>query len=758
MRASRRSFQLFRRRPVSGGVRVCRTVRALGICLAVLCHAATAADVKSPVPIADPRTDPIATPVPNEVLRIQPEVLSSRADMVSGGDVLIRIPVPADIDPDDLRIYLGTTDVTQRFAPARSGDEDGLVGRLKGLQLGAVSLAVHYRGRQVGSVGMVNHPISGPVFSGPHEAPYVCQTTSFTLPGGTFLGEPLDANCSIQTRTDYFYRPATGNASSLVPLTDLGKPPADAARLTVHGKQVRHILRLETGTINRAIYQIAVLHDPFADPPVDPAVTWAGWNNRLIYAFGGGCNGGWNRQGESVGDVLNGDLIRQGYAIASSSLNVFGNNCNEILAAETMAMVKEQFVRTFGPPRFTIGWGCSGGSYQQHQIADNYPGLLDGIIAGCSFPELIASTIPSLADMNLLRRYFTKPDALPFTPAQQRATAGVVTEKVLQNADFQQGVKRIAVSGFVPSVLPRDALFDPQKNPKGLRSDVFSHLVNLMGRDPTSGFALRPLDNVGVQYGLQAFNDGVISLEQFVDLNRKIGGYNRDGVPIAERSVGDEAAIHATYRNGLVVGRGMLGATPTIDYRAYADDQPEGDLHLRYHSFALRERLIAQHGRAPNHVMFVEDMRYGLFSSESPLLRRALSEMDRWLTAIANDPVEDAPFDKAARHRPRDLHDTCMSRDVVATPSVGTMHLAQGTCAARYPTPAGPHHVAGAPIRGDIIKCQLKPVDRADYRVHLEEDALARIKQAFPTGVCDWSKPGVGQTAPANPWRRVGAL
>jgi hypothetical protein len=730
--------------------------RLMGMCLSFTCLAANAAEVKAPPAVPVPRQPPIATPLPEDTLRIQPEVLSSRADMVSGGDVLIRIPVPPDVDPDDLKIYLGTTDVSQRFAPGRGGGEETLIGRLRGLQLGAVSLAVHYRGRQVGSVGMVNHPISGPVFSGPHEAPYVCQTTSFTLPGGAPLGEPLDANCSIETRVDYFYRPASGPEATLLPLTDLRAAPRDVARVTVQGKPVRHILRLETGTINRAIYQIAVLHDPFVDHPVDPAVSWPGWNNRLIYAFGGGCNGGWNRQGASVGDVLNGDLIRQGYAIASSSLNVFGNNCNEILAAETMSMVKEQFVRTFGPPRFTIGWGCSGGSYQQHQIADNYPGLLDGIIPGCSFPELIASTIPSLADINLLRRYFAKPDAVRFTPEQQRAVAGVVTEKVMQNADFQQGVKRIAVSGFVPSVLPRDALFDPQKNPKGLRSDVFSHLVNLVGRDPTSGFALRPLDNVGVQYGLKALNDGVISLDQFIDLNMKIGGYNRDGVPIAERSVGDDEAIRATYRNGLVVGRGMLGATPTIDYRAYADDQPEGDLHLRYHSFALRERLIAQHGRAPNHVMFVEDLRYGLYSSESPLLRRALSEMDRWLTAIANDPADDPPFEKAARHRPTSLQDTCMSRDRIATATVGTLHLDQGPCAARYPTPAGPHHVAGASIRGDVIKCQLKPVDPADYRVRPDDADLARIKQAFPTGVCDWTKPGVGQTAPANPWRRVG--
>ena len=762
-------------------------VKWLAACCASWTVSCAFAQVKTPLPIPDPRSEavvqPGATPAPgtsavpttgsitpplplpgssalpattSEGLRIQPEVLSSRADMVSGGDVLIRIPVPSDIDPDDLRIYLGTTDVTERFAAGRAGTEGRLIGRLKGLQLGAVSLAVHYRGKQVGSVGMVNHPISGPVFSGPHESPYVCQTTSFTLPGGAFLGEPLDANCSIQTRVDYFYHPTGGDTSGLVPMPNMAKPPADVARLTVGGKSVRYILRLETGTINRAIYQIAALHDPFADRPVDPANTWAGWNNRLIYAFGGGCNGGWNRQGSSVGDVLNSDLIRQGYAIASSSLNVFGNNCNEILAAETMAMVKEQFVRTFGPPVFTVGWGCSGGSYQQHQIADNYPGLLDGIIPGCSFPELIASTIPMLADMNLLRRYFAKPDALPFSPEAQRAVAGVVTEKVLHNADFQQGVKRIAVSGFVPSVLPRDALFDPQKNPKGLRSDVFSHLVNLVGRDPTSGFALRPLDNVGVQYGLKAFNDGVISLDQFLDLNTKIGGYNRDGVPIAQRSVGDEEAIHASYRNGLVVGRGMLGATPTIDYRAYADDQPEGDLHLRYHSFALRERLIAQHGKAPNHVMFVEDNRYGLYSSDSPLLRRALSEMDHWLTAIVNDPAKIPAFDKAARHRPASLQDTCMTRDRIATPTVGTVHLEQGACAARYPTPAGPHNVAGAPVAGDIIKCQLKPVDRADYRVQLDDADLVRIKQAFPNGVCDWSKAGVGQTAPANPWRRVG--
>ena len=49
-------------------------------------------------------------------------------------------------------------------------------------------------------------------------------------------------------------------------------------------------------------------------------------------------------------------------------------------------MVKERFIEAYGPPLFTIGWGSSGGSHQQFGIADNYPGLLDALVVGSSFP------------------------------------------------------------------------------------------------------------------------------------------------------------------------------------------------------------------------------------------------------------------------------------------------------------------------------------------------------------------------------------
>ena len=107
---------------------------------------------------------------------------------------------------------------------------------------------------------------------------------------------------------------------------------------------------METGTINRAIYQIAMLHDPARDATPDFMTRPAGWNGRLIYTFGGGCTAGWYRQGATTGGVDDDVMLRRGYAVASASLNTFGNNCAELLAAETMMMVKEHFIEAYGAP------------------------------------------------------------------------------------------------------------------------------------------------------------------------------------------------------------------------------------------------------------------------------------------------------------------------------------------------------------------------------------------------------------------------
>jgi hypothetical protein len=154
---------------------------------------------------------------------------------------------------------------------------------------------------------------------------------------------------------------------------------------------------------------------------------------------------------------------------------------------------------------------------------------------------------------------------------------------------------------------------------------------------PVTHFALRPLDNVGVQYGLGALKAGAISMDQFLDLNEKVGGYDVDGNYRTARTVADTIALRAAYRSGrLTNAGGGLRDIPIIDYRAYADDDPTGgnNIHLRYHSFSMRERLKKANGDADNQVMLQEDLRYGLYSSTSPLLQFALDKMDEWIANI----------------------------------------------------------------------------------------------------------------------------
>jgi hypothetical protein len=50
------------------------------------------------------------------------------------------------------------------------------------------------------------------------------------------------------------------------------------------------------------------------------------------------------------------------------------------------------------------------------------------------------------------------------------------------------------------------------------------------------------------------------------------------------------------------------------------------------------------------------------------------------------------------------------------------------------------------------MKCQLKPLDRRDYGAAFSDAQWARLRQAFPTGACDWNRPGVDQQ-PGLVWR-----
>ena len=297
------------------------------------------------------------------------ETLSTKPWMVSGGDVLVEVKVIGDSSANALRVELNGTDVTQRFIDVSINRKQAL---LNGLPEGDSTLTAFLSGTDdSASLRITNYPLSGPLISGPHEEPFYCQSEEFKLVSGEMLGASLDAKCNVATRIDYVYWSVESKAFQ--PVSALSNDNLnDLGTITlVSGEELPYIVRVETGSINRAIYEIAMLHDS----PQSQIDVWnrsPAWNGKLVYTHGGGCRSGWHQQGNRTGGVMREGLFAQGYAVVSATLNVFGQNCNDLLASETHIMVKERFVENYGVPEYTIATGSSGGSYQSHQTADNY--------------------------------------------------------------------------------------------------------------------------------------------------------------------------------------------------------------------------------------------------------------------------------------------------------------------------------------------------------------------------------------------------
>jgi hypothetical protein len=73
-------------------------------------------------------------------------------------------------------------------------------------------------------------------------------------------------------------------------------------------------------------------------------------------------------------------------------------------------------------------------------------------------------------------------------------------------------------------------------------------------------------------------------------------------------------------------------------------------------------------------------------------------------------------------------------------------------CNTLFPINATVRLAAGGTLSGSILKCQLKPIDPADYAPSFSATDMARLHAIFPNGVCDWSKPGVKERPIAGVW------
>jgi hypothetical protein len=766
------------------------------------------------------------------------EILSSAPDQVSGGDALVRVSFPDEDLKRNARLLLNGVDVTGMLHPF--GAE--LVGVVHGFALGTNLLALKPSATaavSLAQLSVVNHPISGPIFSGPQQQPFVCTTARaglgqpiidnqdhFGIPvaeedssgnyphdgrgyptaAATIIGWSKD--CAANRRVDYVYRTTSGSFQPLASLAD-PLPSNIATTTTLDGQSVPYIVRLERGTIDRFVYAVAMLV-PQTDNPgsLDDSL----WNGRLVFSLEGGVAIGHTQGTIGGGAMLRDDVLRLGYAVLSSSGTRTNTHYNLQLSGETALMLKEHFIEDHGLPLYTVGVGGSGGAIQQYAFAQNQPGLLDAAIAQYSYSDMITQTI-HVGDCELLEHYFDVTDR--FNPKWQsvlnRRTVEGLNASVSPSISgseaaswnglytlysllglnrptpYQTGTTpppltecRRAWFGLTPLVLDPtftdvDDLGQLAQGTAGVHWTHADDLVNIYGTD-AYGYGRNPWDNVGVQYGLQALQNGDITPAEFLSLNAQVGSWKEPsqmvtegfpfeggfspanfdpwsarnmnlspdgGITPAVRRSGNLDAMHAAYQSGMRFD-GHIDI-PVIDWRHYLEEQL--DMHHSHQSFATRRRL-QEAGTADDQVIWFTDARPAVAFDQTP---EAFQVIDEWMANMRANPAGGV-----AGNKPPLAVDRCFT-----TAGVEIAHgdhvwdgvldsNPPGACTQVFPTHSSTRRVAGGPFEGGVFKCALKSVASSiadgDYGSWVPSPAeQARLEQIFPSGVCDWSQPDVGR-------------
>ena len=448
---------------------------------------------------------------PKKAPGIRIHVVSNRADLISAGDALVRIKLPQADRLEAIRVTAGGRDVT-RVAQARpNGKFEGLV---TGLKVGRTMLRARAPHRRAARATIVNHPNGGPVLSGPQVQPWVCQAGATDAQ----CNAPRDLRVRVQVLGHR--RSCTAYDPDNPPLGRRRDDDADGRDASRSSSGPRPATRTATSTRSPSLFQpgkpweavgaAAAVQPQAADhprrelrdrPPVAaaPSVT---------------------------GDTVTGGSGRRprsgcGFAVMSTALDNAGHNCNIATQAESLIMAKERLVERYGELRYTIGTGCSGGSLTQQQVANAYPGIYQGILPQCSFPDSW-STGQQLAAYNLIRRYVEDPTkwapGVLWDPAVDRRRRGPPQPRQLDRLRQRlldrprRAGRRLRRRARRPGLRRRDQpgrrplharrLHDQRLRPAA--ESVWSPQEQALGR----GFAGLPLDDVGVQFGLAGAREG----------------------------------------------------------------------------------------------------------------------------------------------------------------------------------------------------------------------------------------------------------
>ena len=651
-----------------------------------------------------------------------------------------------------------------------------------------------------------------PLFAGPPQYPFLCQTLDSRLgqplvdnqsgwgvpvyqnpddPHSSVIGYSKD--CQLPTRLHYFHY---GDDQNSLPQRQDIEPDDDGQwsdqQPDYEDSRPTLVVRTESGTINRYLYSI-MMPTSVNDTPMSPDLSH--WNGRLIYFFHGGINVGFQQGKMRMNRLIRRirHLLEEGYAVVYSSATHTSNTFNITLQEDTARRLKRQFSARYGEPEFTIGFGGSGGGLQQYLLAQNAPGLLDGGIALIAYPDMVTQVHYAL-DCELLEYYFDQLSSDPAfwrDPEKRQSVLGL-------SVNAHETAYKSPRLWWLNDVAALLRLEPPAPKPPSTECNVgwrgspplihnpsfhkhwqrFDRSVrngsqwtywqdNRMtyGTD-ASGVAHSPWSNAGVQYGLQALQQGHINPKQFLELNARIGAWKpvQEMTPprlwhvsgdsrlyrmtpygehnmthhgktmaAAPRSAGPLVAAQAAYRSGHVY-LGHLDI-PIMDVRMYLDH--EQNIHHTWAALSIRERLRAAGSDVRLSPLWITTKPY------NPMFD-AVTVMDAWLTSAKTDG-------DLISSRPIAATDTCFDSDgeiIASGEQVWDGEWNQrptGRCNQEMPFNQGSRQVAGDSIAGLTFQCTRIPVSEAlTTGIYGDLDMSAyrlQLESIFPDGVCDYSRP-----------------
>ena len=621
------------------------------------------------------------------------------------------------------------------------------------------------------------------MFSGPQQPDFFCSTPAH-LAGFDLTGPFLDADCSLPTRVDHYYR---STANTWRPYDPRRTPP----RRHEHHDTERRRLRDPVGARHdQPVHLLDRRARPRCDRPGDAAAlepqadlllrrrrgdrplpglqqpervplrlrARAGLRDRVVdrHEDQHALQPGAGRRDRDDGQVAvrrpstATPCTRSGSAVPAAASS---STCTaRTTRACSTARSRSTPTRTWSPrPSTSATASCSNAGWTRRCCADP------------------ASKWRQWSNRSLLEGLASSDTvANPYQPLTPWLAAPGSTECV----NGWRGLSPLALNpkfGTAPGITPEQQA--------QVEWTHWNDAVNVYGRDPVTGYARSTWDNVGVQYGLKALVDGDLTPAEFLDLNATVGGWKHaagrraGGLPVHPAGLSvrcgrvERAEHHPAGRERRAPrgpratsrpcaprtgpGSCSTAASTSRSSTGATTSTRELDMHNARQSFASRQRMHRPAGQRGEPGRVVHRRPPGPRVRPDPDGARGDGRSGSATcapTRRAAWPATSRPRRWTAASPPTARCSTAAAtRGAASSTTARTARAPSGSRSTARPARSRAARSTSSSTSARCSRCSAA-VARGLYGSWRPSAAeLDRLEQIFPTGVCDYRKPDVGR-------------